>query len=109
MTVNVTPFSYDFGMMPEVPVVHAAVAYDCTITFNSTIIIINNALYIREMEHNLLQPIMMRLNGLLVDECPKVLGPNYNIETYSIFFPTENNRLPLALHGNRVFSVGENI
>ena len=47
MTVNVTPFSDDFGTMPEVPVVHAAVAYDCSITGNSTILIINKLLYIR--------------------------------------------------------------
>ena len=44
MTVNVTPFSDDFFMMPEVPVVHAAVSYDCPITGNSTILIINNVL-----------------------------------------------------------------
>ena len=66
MTVNVTPFSDDFGMMPKVPVVRAAVAYYFPITRYSKIPIINNALYIREMDHNLLAPIMMRLNGLLV-------------------------------------------
>ena len=68
MTVNLTPFYDDFEMIPEVPGVHAADAYYCPITGNSTIRIINNALYIREMEHNLLQPISMRLNGLLVDK-----------------------------------------
>ena len=47
ITVNVTTFFDDFGMMPEVPVFHAAVAYDCPIIGNSTILIINNALYIR--------------------------------------------------------------
>ena len=46
-TVNVNPFSDDFGMMPEVPVFHAEVAYDFPITGNLTILIINNALYIR--------------------------------------------------------------
>ena len=51
------------------------------------------------MEHNFLPPVMMRLNVLLVDECPKFLFPNPTIETHSIFFPTENTRLPLALHG----------
>ena len=51
------------------------------------------------MEHNLLPPTMMRLNGLLVDECPNFLYPNLTIETHSIFFPTENTQLPLALHG----------
>ena len=52
------------------------------------------------MEHNLLPPIMMRLNGILVDEFLKFLCPNPTIETHSIFFPTENTRLPLALHGS---------
>ena len=99
MTLNVTTFSDDFGMMPEVPVFHAEVSYDCLVTGNSTILIINNALYIKDMEHNLLPPIMMRLNGLLVDERPKFLCPNPTIETHYIFFPTENNRLPISLHG----------
>ena len=67
MKVDVTLFSDYFSMTPEVPVVHAVFAYDCPITGNSTILIINNELYIREMKHNLLPPIMMRINGLLVD------------------------------------------
>ena len=99
MTVNVTPFSDDFGMMPEVPVVHAAVAYDCHITGSTTILIINNALYIAEMEHNLLPPIMMRLNGIMVDECPKFLSHNPTIDSHSIFFPIKKARFPLDLHG----------
>ena len=99
MTVHVTPFSDDFGMMPEVPVFHPAVAYDCPITGNSTIIIINNVLYIKEMENNLLPPIFMRLNVLMVDECPKLLCPNTTIKTHSIFFPTKNTQSPLSLHG----------
>ena len=49
MTVNITLFSNDFGMMPEVHVVHAAIAYDCPITGATTILIINNALYTKEM------------------------------------------------------------
>ena len=31
MTVNVTPFSDEFGMMTEVPAFHTAVSYDCPI------------------------------------------------------------------------------
>ena len=88
MTVNVTPFSDDFGMMPEVPVVHAAVAYDFPITGNSIILIINNALYIRETEHNILPTTIMCLNGIMVGECPKFLCPNTTIENNYIFFPT---------------------
>ena len=103
MSFNATPFYGDFGMMPDVPVVHAAVAYDCPITDSSTILIINNALYIREMEQNLLPPIMMRLNVILVDKCPKFLCLNSTIETNYIFFFTENNQLPLALHGTNSY------
>ena len=94
MTVNVTPFSDDFGMMPEVPVVHAVVVYDCPVTGLTTILIINNALYIAEMEHNLLPPIMMRLNGIIVDECPKFLSPNPTVDSHSIFFPYREGSFP---------------
>ena len=38
MTVNGTSFSGDFGMMPEVPVVHTEVEYDCPITGDSKIL-----------------------------------------------------------------------
>ena len=50
------------------------------------------------MEHNLLPQIMMRRNGLLVDEFTKFLYPNPTIRIHYIFFPTENTQLPLALH-----------
>ena len=46
ITVNVTPFSDDFGMMPEVPVVYAAVSYNYPVTGSTTILIINNAHYV---------------------------------------------------------------
>ena len=86
-------------MMPEVQVVHTAVEYNCTITGNSTILTINNALYIRDMEHNLLPSIIMCINRLLVYEFPKLLCKNPTIETHSIFLPTENTRLTLAIQG----------
>ena len=41
---------------------------------------------------------MMRFNGLLVDEFPDFSCPNPTIGTCSIFLPTENTQLPLALH-----------
>ena len=66
-------------------------------------LIINNEVYIREMEHNLLPPIIMRLTGLLVDKFPKFLCPNPMIETHSIFFPTKITLLTLALHGRNSY------
>ena len=51
------------------------------------------------MEQNLIPPIMMRLNGVLVDECPKFLCHAPTIDTHSIYFPNEKIRFPLDLHG----------
>ena len=83
MTVNVTHFSEQFGMTPEVPVVHAAVTYDCPITGNSKILIINNTLYIREMEHNLLPLIMMRLKRTTGRRTTKIPMPkSYNRNSF---------------------------
>ena len=87
MTVNITPFSDNFGIITEVSVFHVAVEYYFPITGNSKILIIDNRLYIRDMDHNLLPPIIMRLNVLMVDECPKSVCPNPTIETHSTFFP----------------------
>ena len=98
MTVNVNPLSDEFGMMSEVPLVHAVVAYNCPLTGQTYILIINNALYIAEMEQHLLPPIMMKLNRILLDEFLKFLCPNLTVETDSIFFSDKSIRLPLELH-----------
>ena len=51
-----------------VPVVTAAVIYDCEYTGKTYILVIYNALYFQNMDTNLLPTIMMRLAGLDVDE-----------------------------------------
>ena len=45
-----------------VPIVTAAIAYDCVITGNILVIIMHNTLYIDNMNQNLIPPIMLRLN-----------------------------------------------
>ena len=48
----------------KVPVVTAAVAYGCEYTGKTFILVIYNTLYLRNMEMNLVPPIMMRLPDL---------------------------------------------
>ena len=98
MTANVTTLSNDFGIRTEVPLIYTVVVYDCPIMGVTSILIINNILYIREMAQNIIPHIMMYLNGVLVDKCPKFLLHNPTFNTQSIFFPTEKTIFAPDLH-----------
>ena len=78
---------------------HADFTYDCMMTGNSYVMILRNALCIPSIDVCLLHPIMMRLAGLEVDECPKFLSNKPTVNNHSIFFPDRNLRLPLTLDG----------
>ena len=65
---KVAGFTSELGKPMTVPVVTAAVIYDCEYTGKTYILVIYNALYFQNMDTNLLPTIMMRLAGLDVDE-----------------------------------------
>ena len=60
---------------------------------------VKNALYVPEMRGCVIHPIIMRLVGTEVNECPKVLSPNPSINNHSIRFLDRDLRIPLKLHG----------
>ena len=97
--VDVSGFSDSLGECKSIPVVNCALAYDCVSTQRTHILIINNALYMRNMEVNLIPPFIMRLNGIEVNECPKFMSTNPSLSDHSIYFPEDNLRLPLQLRG----------
>ena len=103
-TANVTGFTKDLGRCMSIPIVRAAVAYSDEYTNMTSIIIINNALHIKSMEHNLIPPFMMRLAGVTVNECPKFMCENPTVEDHTIYFPgtkwdQASLRIPLQIHG----------
>ena len=98
-TVKVSGFTKELGNPLEVPVVNAAVAYDCDSTGQTHILIICNALYFPQMDINLIPPIMMRLAGVEVNECPKFLARNPSEEHHSMFFTEFQIRIPFQLEG----------
>ncbi len=63
------------------------------------ILILNQALYLSELEHSLLNPNQMRLNGVIVDDCPQHLSNPDRLSTHSIHFPAEGVRIPLEMDG----------
>ena len=66
------------------------------------ILVINQAIHVPEMEHNLISPMQMRLNDVHVSECPKFLHPTPSDYTHAITLNQGNDDeyiIPLQLRG----------
>jgi hypothetical protein len=69
---DVNPFTPDYDSM-QVPIVDAAVQYDCAYDGQSYIMmVIRNALHVPLMKNNLLRPFVLREAGIRVKETPKI-------------------------------------
>ena len=53
-SADVWPFSKKCSKLVEVPIVDAAIAYDCPFTSKTYILLIHNALHVPSMKHNLI-------------------------------------------------------
>ena len=82
--VNVSGFTDQLGAPIKVPIVDAAMFYDCEYSGESYAVIIRNALYVKRMQVALIPPFMMRMAGIEVDECPKFLSTKPSITNHSI-------------------------
>ena len=60
---------------------------------------IYNVLYFRNMETNLVPPIMMFLEGLDVDECPKFLSRKPTESNHSVYLLMSGIKIPSQLEG----------
>lgn len=97
-TVSVSGFTDELGTT-LLNVVHATVVYDCDQAGHSYVLIMYNVLHVPPMECSLINPFMMRLAGIVVDECPKFFANIPSISHHSIYFPDHDLRIPLALDG----------
>ena len=94
--VLVLGFTTELGDPMKVPIVTAAVFYDCEYTGKSYIMVIYHTL---NTEINLIPLIMMRITGLDVGECPKFLSKTPSESNHSIYFPVKNLRISLQIEG----------
>ena len=107
-SADVRPFSSDCSKLESVPIVDAAVAYDCPYSMETYILAIKNALHVPSMEHNLIPPFILREAGLVVNDVPKIhtKRDELSVETHCIVANKEDNgidlRIPIKLDG--VFS-----
>ena len=95
---DVNPFTPDYDSM-RIPIVDAAVRYECQYTGQMCIIVIRNALHVPSMRNNLIPPFIMREAGIRVNDTPKIQTSNPTEEDHSIYFPESEFRIPLSLWG----------
>ena len=97
---EVRAFSNECSKLEEVPIVDAAIAYDCPYTMKTYLLIVRNALHVPSMQHNLIPPFIMREAGLVVNDVPKIhCGDNVTRESHSIISKDLDLRIPLMLRG----------
>ena len=94
-TCSVEPFSSELGIAQNVPIVDAALAYDCPFTYETYILIIRNALHIETMQHNLIPPFIMREGGVQVNDIPKIHCTDPDIDDHCISFKDTELRIQL--------------
>ena len=83
--VYVNAFSSDVGTLSRVPIVDAAVSYDCPFSGRTILMFARNVLYVESMDHNLVPPFIMREAGLEVDERAKIHTPQHSKEHHSVY------------------------
>ena len=96
---DVQPFDKALGSMRGVPVVDAAIAYDCPYTHRTYLLLVRNALYIPSMENNLIPPFILREAGIEVQDVPKIHVDNPSASDHCIKFDDFDLKIPLQLWG----------
>jgi len=96
---------FDPTQLPQTAkVVDAAIWYTCRDTGDHLILMINQAIYVPEIEHCLLCPMQCRINGMEINEVAKFLTTNPTISSHSITIAdpanaVHLNTIPLQLEG----------
>ena len=98
---EVRPFSDDCNRLTEVPIVDAAVAYDCPKSMRTYLLIVRNALHVPSMDHNLIPPFIMREAGHQVNDVPRIhCGQEVDEQSHSIVVEGGVNlKIPLRIRG----------
>ena len=100
-TVTVEGYMESAGSSNEVPVVTAAVAYDCPTTFNTYILIFHEALRVYGMSTHLINHFQLREQGIIVNDTPLQHLPDGDRlpESHSITSEDPPMHIPLSLQG----------
>ena len=95
-TATVQPYRPDYEPM-DIPLVHAAVQYDCPYSGKAYVLVIRNALYVSTMTHNLIPPFIMREAGISVNDVAKIHVENPTNMDHAVVFKDTDFKIPLSL------------
>ena len=96
---SVNAFSPSIEKLTQVPIIDAAIIYECPFSMKRYVLVMQNALLVKAMDHNLIPPFVMREAGLFVNETAKIHSKDPTIDDHCIRCDEHNLRIPLALWG----------
>ncbi|KAI2494466.1 Reverse transcriptase (RNA-dependent DNA polymerase) [Fragilaria crotonensis] len=101
--INVSGYDPAGPIAKDMRTVSAALAYDDPLSGATVILLVHQAIYIPELSHNLLSPMQVRINDVIINETPRFLTENPDEFTHSILIPEPDMDrpyvIPLGLHG----------
>ena len=81
----------------QVPIVDAALAYNCLFQAKTYILIVRNALHVPDIAVNVLPPFIIREAGLQINECPKIQSSDPTVEVHSMYSDEADLRIHFDL------------
>jgi hypothetical protein len=100
--VAISPFLDSLGKATKTPIVTAALAYNDPKTGERIVLVEHQIMDFEQLEHNLICPMQLRLNGVDVEETPKHLGKGAITDqhhTISYSQAAGGLSIPISLHG----------
>ena len=101
--INIVGYDPDGPVRKSLKTVSAALAYTLPETGETVILVIHQAVHHPTLDHHLLSPMQMRLNDVIVNDCPKFLTENPSATDHAIVVTgdTSDDKLviPLSLKG----------
>ena len=98
-TANVGPFTEQLGKLHGVPIVDCVVAHDCPYSKKTYYIAMYNVLYIKGMKENLIPPFVVRRQGNIVNDIPKIQIIDPTEKDHCLILDDMRVNIPLKLDG----------
>lgn len=103
---SISVSGFDPSVPPKnVPLISGALLYTLQDSGEEIILVINQALHMKNRQHNLLNQMQIRMNDIQVNECPKHLIENPTALDHAIVVKHDGEKmvLPLSLNGTTSF------
>ncbi|KAI2506148.1 Reverse transcriptase (RNA-dependent DNA polymerase) [Fragilaria crotonensis] len=95
--INVSGYDPAGPIAKDMRTVSAALAYDDPLSGATVILLVHQAIYIPELSHNLLSPMQVRINDVIINETPRFLTENPDEFTHSILIPEPDMDRPYVI------------